>query len=349
MKRRKVSLLITLFLLAIVAGGAGGFYYWLNRETAPTPQGEKFFVRYEPAQPIDVVLKDLEKRGVVRNAQAMSYYVSLKRLPKEVREGTYELQPGMERAVLLRELQRPIRRMVRLPETNLSYRTANLLAREMVIDKPEEYLELMRRPQEFQQYVKFPLPKDSLEGYLYPDTYDLPPLYGAKNTIVRQLENFERKVMPLIDDPRDLNRILTIASMVELEAALDEERPVIAGVIENRIRRNMRLQIDATVLYALGEWRTLTYADYRSVDSPYNTYMADGLPPGPICSPSVASVKGALEPAEHNYLYYVAYPTGGAHMFAQTYDQHRANIRKRNELRAQQAREKEREAAKEPS
>jgi UPF0755 protein len=114
--------------------------------------------------------------------------------------------------------------------------------------------------------------------------------------------------------------------MIELESGNDADRPVIASVIENRLAKNMRLQIDATLLYAISEWRRLTFKDYRTIDSPYSTYKNSGLPPGPICSPSVKSVEAALKPAKTKYLYYVAKPDG-SHIFSETYDAHLAAIR----------------------
>src|SRR5205823_2211947 len=122
----------------------------------------------------------------------------------------------------------------------------NYLAKKGVYSDPKQYKALIKEPDEFKGTVDFPLPKDSLEGYLYPDTYDLPPLFGAKNVISRQLDAFDKKVWPLLKEVKDPNRILTIASMVELEAAKDRDRPLIAGVIQNRLDKHMRLQIDAT-------------------------------------------------------------------------------------------------------
>jgi cell division protein YceG involved in septum cleavage len=124
---------------------------------------------------------------------------------------------------------------------------------------------------------------------------------------------------------RPLREIVIIASLIEKEARSDEDRPLISGVIENRLGRNMRLQIDATVNYALGSWRRLTYADYK-FESAYNTYLNDGLPPGPICSPGSASLRAALDPEECDYLFYV-HKGDGHHAFAVTYEEHLTNVR----------------------
>ncbi|HVL39388.1 MAG TPA: endolytic transglycosylase MltG [Fimbriimonadaceae bacterium] len=328
--KRLFGLLLVLGVLALAA------WLWIQREIAPTAKTPEFYYRVEGSPNLPQVLNELRARGVVRNPDALRLYATIVRRQPRIREGTYRLAGGLEADEILKRLGEPIRQMVRIPETNLLVRTARLLEQKEVL-KAEEYLTLARSPEGFRErFPEIPLPKESLDGYLFPDTYDLPPLLGAEKTIVKQLQAFRDKVMPVVKDPENLHRAIIVASMVELEAARDEERPVIAGVIENRLRLGMPLQIDATVLYALGEWKNLTRAELRSTQSPYNTYLNKGLPPGPICSPSLASIQGALQPAKHDYLFYVAIPgTGGRHAFAATYEEHLANIAKRRRLQSQ--------------
>jgi UPF0755 protein len=125
---------------------------------------------------------------------------------------------------------------------------------------------------------------------------------------------------------RTFPEIIVLASLVEAEAQLDEERPKIAGVLMNRLKRGQRLECDATVQYALGDRRKqrLNHNDLL-LESDYNTYLHDGLPPGPICNPGEASIRAALEPAPVPFLYYVAKPDG-SHMFSRTYAEHQAAI-----------------------
>jgi len=313
--------------LVLVAGAAGGGYVWLQQRIQPMPAGAPTLLRFDKPTTLPVVLTDLGRRGIVRDPVATRLYASLRRSPTRINTGTYRVAPGMTADQLFRELQKPLQQMVRIPETNWARRTANLLEKKYNVAKADEYLALVRKPQEFAKEVSFPLPEDSLEGYLFPDTYDLPPLYGARNTIERQLKAFEDKVWDKYK-PKDLRRTLIVASMVEMEAGTDEDRHMIAGVIENRIKKGMRLQIDATILYGMQKWRTLTFADYRNQKHDYNTYLIDGLPPGPICSPSAKSVAAALKPAKHDYVYYVALPDGTS-IYASTYNEHLRNIQKR--------------------
>ena len=183
-----------------------------------------------------------------------------------------------------------------------------------------------------------------MEGYLYPDTYDFPPLIGAENVIRTMLATFETKVWEKIQDEqmfmpfgdivgmgdysaRRLSHFLIFASLIELEAGVEKDRPLIAGVINNRLKANMTLDLDATLMYALQEWRTLEAGETRRIDSPYNTYLNRGLPPGPIGSPAWRSINAALNPAEHMFYYYYAPPGSMEHIFTKSYEEHRRAIR----------------------
>lgn len=321
---------IILFALGGVVLVALVVLYYGYAQLQPLSPGAKRYVRFEPAKPLPAVLGYLQDKGIVRNAKVAHLYAKLTKQGMPIQRGTYQLAPGMTVDQVLSALKTPIRNFFRIPETNLSYRTAKLLSKNEIASE-EEYNRLLKTPSEFQP--GFQLPQDTLEGYLYPDTYDLPPLLGAKNVMKMQLAAFQKKVLPLLPKVSKRRPILTIASMVELEAGVDEERAKIAGVIYNRLKKGMKLEIDATLLYALGEWRRLTYADYRNVDSPYSTYKHKGLPPGPICSPSLKSVQAALKPESHPYLYYVALPNRH-HLFSRTYDEHLSNIKIARKARA---------------
>lgn len=166
----------------------------------------------------------------------------------------------------------------------------------------------------------------SLEGFLFPATYQIGTDTTEDYLIDRQIEAF-RDVMSQIDlraaRRKNLTRydVVIIASMIEREVRVPSERAVVAGVMYNRLRLGMRLDIDATVQYAVGDWRELTGSDLRS-DSPYNTRRFSGLPPGPICNPGEASLRAAANPKQSDFLYYVAAADGsGRHIFATTLDE----------------------------
>jgi UPF0755 protein len=322
-KRR--NRLATPFLIGLALAVTGA-WLWISRGTAPTEPGAKRYIRYERPTRLGDVLADLEKGGVVRNAEALRFYSILTRHPQTVPVGTFSVAPGMDAKSILHSLASPVRQFVRLPETNWAKRTANVLQLHDVT-QADEYMSLVSNPKQFQDDVPFPLKGPTLEGYLYPDTYDLPPLLGAKPVILRQLRAFDRKVWKKIQ-PKDLQRTLIVASMIQMEAGRKQDMPMIAGVIENRLKKNMPLQIDSTLLYGIQKWRRLTYADYSKIDSPYNTYTHKGLPPGPICSPTIDCIEAAISPAHHDYLYYVALPNGES-VFSKTYEEHLKKVKER--------------------
>lgn len=193
-------------------------------------------------------------------------------------------------------------------------------------------------------YPQFQFTNDkNLEGYLFPDTYLINPASDIDTLIETMLENFKIKVVePLKPDiikfaqnyfPSDsddfsisLNKVIILASLVEREARKPSDRTLIASVILNRLKNNMRLEICATVSYMPGESRgnkSKIYIADTKKDSPFNTYLHSGLPPAPICNPGLASIKAVLNPSGGDYLYYVAKPDG-SHIFSRTYAQHLA-------------------------
>jgi UPF0755 protein len=165
----------------------------------------------------------------------------------------------------------------------------------------------------------------NLEGFLFPKTYELALDVSAREVVERMLSQFQIEVVDLDwTKAEDLGvtpyEVITIASLIEREAVLDDERPLVAAVIFNRLNAGMRLQIDATVQYALPQWKdVLTYEDLET-PSPYNTYLNYGLPPTPICSPGKRSIVAALNPADVDYIYYVATGDGG-HFFTSDYNE----------------------------
>lgn len=332
--RKRFRKLVRGVALLLLLGGAGA-YWWASEQLKPIGGGVERYLRFEGRTDLESALIRLQQEGYVRNARVLFAYARLRRQNVPVAGGTYRVKPDLGPDAVLAMLRAPIRQMVRIPSYYWIARTAKLLE-EKEVCRAEDYVAATKRPADFQNFVNFPLPADSLEGYLYPDTYDLPPMLGADETILRQLAAFQKKVWEPLGEPKELHRAVVIGSMVQLEAALDEERPKIAGVIENRIAKKMRLQIDATVNYAMQEWRPLLRSEYASVKSPFNTYLIAGLPPGPICSPTAASIEGALKPDTHPYLYYVAMPER-YHLFSASYDEHLRNIQKRKAALAKEA------------
>jgi UPF0755 protein len=171
----------------------------------------------------------------------------------------------------------------------------------------------------------------SLEGYLFPDTYRFSPGTGPKVIVAEMVKNFRRQFgdeLAYISTGLSVHETVTLASIVETEAQLAAERPLIASVYRNRLHKRMLLQADPTVIYAMklaGTWNgNIRKGDLR-MSSPYNTYARTGLPPGPIASPGLASLRAAANPAASEMLYFVA-RNDGSHVFARSLDEHNRNV-----------------------
>ena len=234
-----------------------------------------------------------------------------------------------------------------IPEGYNEYEVAKKLAKEGLVNR-KKFVQVVQTKDfsgEFPFLKNAQKGKNRLEGYLFPDTYEVYKGNAAVvDTINKMLNNFGNKYDADIKSGaenlgRSMHDIVTIASLVEREAQRDDERARIAGVIYNRLNNSSEfpyLQVDASVLYGLG--RTggkLSDEDLKS-DSEYNLYNHEGLPPGPICNPGYASLYAASHPEDNNYYYYVAMPDG-SHLFASSYEEHERNIEASNQAQAQAA------------
>jgi len=202
-------------------------------------------------------------------------------------------------------------------------RLAASLGRQMRADS-SEFAAVFSDTSEF--LIELQYRPDLLFSKMLPDTYNLYWTSTPERVITRVYNEFNRNVEnrfgeQISNNSLDLDELLTLASIIEWEARHNHEKPRISGLYWNRLNRNMRLQADPTVIYAIGEHRRLLFEDYQ-FDHPYNTYMIDGLPPGPITNPDINSIEAAINPEEHDYLYMVANPDGG-HVFSRTFEEHR--------------------------
>jgi len=170
----------------------------------------------------------------------------------------------------------------------------------------------------------------SLEGYLFPDTYHFPRNFGAEQICAAMVRRF-RAVAGQIGLKGNVHRVVTMASLIERETAVDAERPLVASVFANRLAKNMPLMTDPAVIYGLelqGRWRGVLYQSDLNRNTPYNTYLHAGLPPGPVANPGIKSLRAAMQPAQTNYLYFIAAGANpqGRSMFSRTLDQHNRNV-----------------------
>ena len=292
---------------------------------------------------------ELEDYGIINYSALFKLFVKFTDNDTVIHTGTYALNPSFDYQQIVRVLQRRETSTVEI-EVSIPEGYTNAQIKERLVEMGvcseadiDEYLNSYNYKHDYLE-ERLPASKGWLEGYLFPDTYKF-NANNAKMTLNKMLNNFKSKY----DEPiqqgaealgRNQHEIVTIASLLEREAKVDEEFARIAGVIYNRLSSPdfPRLEIDETLLYALGEHKeVLTDAD-KEVDSPYNTYKIEGLPPGPICNPGYTALYAATHPEDHNYYYYVAMPDG-THLFANSYEEHQQNIQRAREAASQPASE----------
>jgi UPF0755 protein len=278
-------------------------------------------------------LARLESEGVLADAKTARFYLIYFMGDRPIQAGQYRFRGPLTTAQVLRKLilGQVINQTVTLVEGLSLEETADRLAA-ADLGRREVFLDLMRSPEPI---ADLDPDAQDLEGYLFPETYSFAPKSDERTVVATLVKTFRerylQKVKPLLDSsasPRNLRQTLTLASIVEKEARVPSERPLIAGVYANRLRHNIGLAADPTVIFALkklGQWDgNIHKADLR-VDSPYNTYRYAGLPPGPICSPGLASLMAAADPADVPYLYFVS-RNDGTHVFASTLEEHNRNV-----------------------
>jgi len=310
-----------LAVVLIVGLGAG---LWMLRQVNPGGgPGDKVAVDVDPGTSLVGVAARLEAKGVITSARIFRVYLKLKGGPETVQAGEYELQTNLS----MGDARAALRRGPSIKFDKLTIPEG--LTLEQIADRVgalpghnrDRFLAAARSGAVRSKWQ--PPGHTNLEGVLFPDTY-LVTDKEDDTAILRRLVTRFDQVADEVDlgaaaRPTGLSpyQLIVAASLVESEAKVDEDRSLIASVISNRLQKGMKLQIDATVLYAIGHKDKVLYSDLE-VDSPYNTYKIDGLPPTPISAVGKASLEAMLHPADTTYLYYVLSDKNGKHAFATT-------------------------------
>jgi UPF0755 protein len=311
---------VALLVLLLIVGGAAWFANALFQPFAGDGEGS-VQVRIPEGATLGEIAELLEREGVIESASFFELRARLAGRSGNLRPGPYELREDMPYLLVLDELERgvpPNVVQVTIPEGRSRGEVAPLVKR-----LPGNYLRATRRHPALDPRDYGARGANSLEGFLFPATYELKKGQRVKRLVREQLEAFERnfdKIDLSYARRRNLTPfdVLTIASLVEREAAVASERPLIASVIYNRLRDGIRLDIDATTRFVTGNWEEPLKVSELENPDPYNTRVHYGLPPGPIGSPGLASIKAAARPAETDYIFYVVAVCGnGKHKFAE--------------------------------
>jgi peptidoglycan lytic transglycosylase G len=318
-------------ILLLVALGAVAYDLFVPAGFFPPP--ERRVILVQRGETLREIANELQRVGLLRGTLTFHVLARLMRLDRQVKAGQYSFHLGTTVPELLRAFARGMSglNLVSIPEGLTTTEVSLLLSNHLGV--PVSEFDSLAHDRAFLDSLGIDAP--SIEGYLAPDSYEFLP--GTSPEVAfRSMAQRTRSILLRAAAGRDslplglsLYQLLTLASIVEAEAVVDDERPRIARVYLNRLQRGMRLQADPTVGYAMGRGpRVRLFLKNLSIDSPFNTYLHAGLPPGPICNPGRASIEGVLNPAEGSReLYFVARGTSGRHLFAETYEQHLANIK----------------------
>ena len=288
---------------------------------------ERIDVTIPPGSSIEAVAESLASSGVIKSAKAFRLYARMEGGTDSISPGVYYLAPNPLGEVLRLLHQGPSLAKLTVPEGAMLAEVAAIVERLLGVTV-EDFVAAARDPKLIDRVGAR---GEILEGYLYPTTYYVNVGTTPAELVRQMVGEFESRWRPrwtarakAIGYSRD--ELVTLASIVSGETRDDVDRPLVASVYHNRLARGMRLQADPTVVYALGQRRRLRNRDYL-IDSPYNTYLIDGLPPHPVSQPSSASIEAVLGRARTDYFYFVA-GANGKHVFSATYRSHLAAIRK---------------------
>ena len=324
----------SLFLLALLAGGVvGGWFYTGVDRPFKGYGGTEQFVEIPHGAGSAAIAKALADAGVIRDVNSFRLAVWLSGTGRHLQAGEYRF----DHPVTAREVADKIARgdiyvrPITFPE-GLTIKQMAALYESKGFGPARDFMNAAKNAALISAVD--PDAKD-LEGYLFPDTYNLKRKEAAEQLVPKMLTAFMKAMTPDLLEKADargltVRQLVTLASIVEKETGNKDERPLVAAVYANRLRIGMPLQCDPTVIYALdraGRYNGNLTRDNLQYDSPYNTYRYPGLPPGPIASPGHASIDAAASPAPAEYLYFVS-KNDGTHAFAKTLDEHNRNVQK---------------------
>jgi UPF0755 protein len=309
-------------IILLFTSGAGAYWLWHDLHTAaPLPPGGAM-VSVAPGEPFRTTTARLQAAGVVRHAWVLRLWGRWQRLDRLVRSGDYRFDQPLSPIEVLALLRSPTAALhrVTIPEGSTLDHVAALLA-DAGFGAADQFLCVARDPSFL---LSMDVPASGLEGYLFPDTYAFAWSTPPERILTAMVERFREQTAALqalrLDAGMSEEGMVVLASVIEKETGVAEERALVSAVFHNRLQLGMPLQSDPTAIYGRDIHGSPTAAD-MAVDTPYNTYLHPGLPPGPICNPGLASMRAALAPAKVPYLYFVA-RKDGSHAFSRTLEEH---------------------------
>lgn len=341
-RRKKKNPIVTVFLCILCVAVFVGIYIvgsiYIEYKSTAVGSGETVTVEIKQGEGTWDIAVTLKEKGLIRHKIAFLLKAYEMGANSQLRYGTFELHKNAGPESIIQELlqggAKKEEKRFTVPEGYTIEMIAKKLEEEQICTEAD-FLQAVQKDYDYWFLETIPVNADvryRLQGFLFPDTYAIAENTTAVDIVDAMLTQFGNKYTKKMEKrAKKLGKttfeLITEASLIERETAIDKERKLIAGVIENRLESGMRLQIDPTFLYPITDGlyniEKATY-EHRDVESPYNTYKNYGLPVGPIACPGLASIEAALEPAEHNYFYYHTDESkgDGSHIFTETYEEH---------------------------
>jgi UPF0755 protein len=324
---RTVRASIAIAAIVSLLGAVLMFYniYYSLPDIGPQPAE----VRVEQGDSLATVARKLRDQKIITNGLFFSLWARFSGAEKRLHQGLYRFDTGVTAREVLERLVsgKGIFQSVTIPE-GFTVKEIALLLEKMQIADGQKFLAEAASPG---LLASLGLQGKGIEGYLFPTTYHFTPATAERDIVIAMAEQFRKVSQPLLAErggatPLTAHELLTLASIIEKETGVDAERPLVSAVFHNRLKRQMPLQSDPTVIYGIKDFNgNLTKKDLQEA-TPYNTYRIAALPPGPICNPSVASIKSALHPADVPYLYFVS-KNDGTHLFSETMEAHNRAVK----------------------
>jgi UPF0755 protein len=332
-----IKILISLIvgILLITGIGLGNYSYQISTPLQKIAEKQKFII--EKGEGINRISQNLKKQKIIRSMWNFEVYVWLEKMGKKFQAGEYFLYPSMNIKEITKILTSgeiiPNQKTIKIIEGWNYKEIGKYLENKMNISK-EDFFSVIY---DLQWKNKYDFLKDrsqiaNLEGYLFPDTYQIYKNANSEDIIKKMLDNFDKKLsIKMREDIKKQGKtifeIITLASIIEKEVPKEEDRKIVAGIFYKRLKQGIHLESCATINYILGNnKKQLSFEDTR-VKSPYNTYLNNGLPPGPISNPGIFAIKAAIYPQETDYLFFLSKPTGET-VFSKTFEEHNKNKRK---------------------
>ncbi len=323
--------LTSLLMIVILIGGFAG-YHFVNSRPSDNPEEVVFEVRQ--GQSFSKIASELQSLQLVNNAQLFTWFARFQGATGKMKVGEYALRKNMKPSEVLSVIisGKSIGHPFTVSEGLNLFEIAELYEKQNFGTR-EDFIKFATDP----EFVKMLLGEEhsSLEGYLYPETYQLTKFTTTKELLQAMVSNFHQayKEIEAQNTLKGFTRhqIVTLASIIEKETGAPEERPKISSVFHNRLLKGMLLQTDPTIIYGLAEQAQKTVYNITKADilrpTKYNTYVIKGLPPGPIANPGKAAMEAAVKPEKTEYLFFVS-QNDGTHVFTSTYEAHSAAVKK---------------------